>query len=252
VFITGDKHGDFRSDFDYQRVKNFCENYETTLDDFIIVLGDHGIHYDGEWHDHNSRKKLGKYPITFIMIRGNHDMRPEPGWKRLFLMKPGTVTGWFWEDPEVANVLYTDEFGWYTFRDQPVFVIGGAYSVDKYYRLEMRAQGHTGYRWFRDEQLSEKEMTEAYRLFFSQLRPGQPATIMSHTCPLGFKPADKLLPMVDQSTVDESMEKWMDKLYLDALNLGIDFNKWYCGHWHTDRTVEPVRFLYHDIIEFGG
>ena len=39
IYITGDKHGDFSSIFD------FCYKYKTTRKDIMIVLGDAGINY---------------------------------------------------------------------------------------------------------------------------------------------------------------------------------------------------------------
>ena len=135
VFVTGDKHCNFMSDLDYKKVEVFCKRFNTTTDDVMIVLGDHGVAYDGAWSDHHAKKKLGKLPITFVMIRGNHDMRPSRTWQRLLVRKPGVIEGWFYEDPDVKNILYTDEYGWYMFNDIRTFIIGGAYSVDKYYRI---------------------------------------------------------------------------------------------------------------------
>lgn len=252
VFITGDKHGNFSSDEDYQKIKKFCDQFETTTSDMMIVLGDHGIHYDGTWGDHHARKKLAKYPITFVMIRGNHDMRAQTSWHRVFVMKPGTVTGWFREDPENKNILYTDEYGWYTFANRQTFVINGAYSADKFYRLMMQRCGHVNARWFSDEQLNKEERDAAEQMLFSEAKPNAPFLVMSHTCPIRFKPTECFLPQIDQSTVDETMEKWMDELFEKTIRLGLPLTRWYCGHWHTDKTVEPMRFVYHDILELEG
>ena len=249
VFVTGDKHGDFKSEYDYRKIEAFCNTVGTTQNDVMIVLGDHGVHYDGAWSDEKGLKKLSKLPITFVMIRGNHDRRPIPSWRKLFA---ASDTGHFYEDPLAENVLYTHEYGWYTFGGVQCFVIGGAYSVDKYYRLEMANAGHTGYKWFYDEQLDEHERDEAQKMLFTGFRTGEPITIMSHTCPLNFKPTKNLIAQVDQSTVDDTMERWMDTLYIRALELGLPLTRWYCGHWHIDKTFEPMRFMYHDIEQLKG
>jgi 3-oxoacid CoA-transferase subunit A len=68
---------------------------------------------------------------------------------------------------------------------------------------------------------------------------------MSHTAPLRYKPFEVLLPGIDQSTVDESMEIWMDAIYDDA-----NHETWYCGHWHVDKTIDKMCFMYNDIILF--
>ena len=51
--------------------------------------------------------------------------------------------------------------------------------------------------------------------------------------------------MVDQSTVDNGMEKFLD----DVSNI-IDYKKWYCGHYHGEKTIDNVEFLYNSIKEF--
>ena len=38
--------------------------------------------------------------------------------------------------------------------------------------------------------------------------------------------------------------------YLDVICEKLQYKMWYCGHYHTDKRVDNVRFLYHDIIEF--
>ena len=48
------------------------------------------------------------------------------------------------------------------------------------------------------------------------------------------------LPTIDQSAVDYSTEEWLDKIE-DSL----DYRAWYCGHWHTDKRVDRIHFLYH-------
>ena len=71
IYITGDKHADFREVFD------FCYDNETTLDDILIVLGDAGINYCANEKDYILKNSLLQYPITFFCIHGNHEERPE-------------------------------------------------------------------------------------------------------------------------------------------------------------------------------
>ena len=69
--------------------------------------------------------------------------------------------------------------------------------------------------------------------------------VLSHTVPLKYEPVEVFLPAVDQSTVDKSTEQW-----LDGIEDRLDYKKWYCGHFHTEKTVKKVRLMYHDIIRF--
>ena len=96
------------------------------------------------------------------------------------------------------------------------------------------------YRWFADEQMTSYEMREADEM----MDAFGPDIILSHTCPERYIPSDLLLRGIDQNMVDRTMERWMDRV-----EQSISYEKWYCGHWHTDRTVYGMRFMFHDIIE---
>jgi 3-oxoacid CoA-transferase subunit A len=69
--------------------------------------------------------------------------------------------------------------------------------------------------------------------------------VLSHTCPLKYEPTEVFLPFIDQSGVDKSTEKW-----LDMIEERIIYDKWYCAHYHTEKTVDKVQFLFESIIPF--
>lgn len=106
-----------------------------------------------------------------------------------------------------------------------------AYSVDKYYRLSK------GYKWFEDEQPSD----EVKRRVEKKLE-GMDWTVdyvLSHTAPIRYEPREWFLPMINQSTVDNSTEKWLDKIFEN-----LTFEKWYCGHYHGEKSIDKIRFLF--------
>ena len=45
---------------------------------------------------------------------------------------------------------------------------------------------------------------------------------------------------VDQSKVDKPMEEWLD------------YGKWYCGHYHTEKKVDRVEIMFEKFDEFCG
>lgn len=51
------------------------------------------------------------------------------------------------------------------------------------------------------------------------------------------------MPMIDQSTVDASTEKW-----LDQIEATVPYGTWLCGHWHINKRIDKMQFLYHDVI----
>ena len=71
IYITGDKHGDYRDVFD------FCYKNKTSKDDIMIILGDAGINYHLDYRDYILKNSLLQLPITLLCIHGNHEERPE-------------------------------------------------------------------------------------------------------------------------------------------------------------------------------
>lgn len=51
---------------------------------------------------------------------------------------------------------------------------------------------------------------------------------------------------MDQSDVDKSMEKFLDKI-----NESIDYDKWYCGHYHTEKQIDKIEFMFGRIKVFN-
>jgi hypothetical protein len=64
--------------------------------------------------------------------------------------------------------------------------------------------------------------------------------------PLARGPIDAVeavLPSVDQSQVDKSTELWLDKIEEET-----DYDAWLCGHWHINKRIGKLNFLYHKVI----
>lgn len=66
--------------------------------------------------------------------------------------------------------------------------------------------------------------------------------VLSHTCPLKYEPTEMFLPMIDQSSVDNSTEAWLDRI-----EDRIHYKAWFCGHWHTDKRIDKMHFLFHSF-----
>ena len=111
-------------------------------------------------------------------------------------------------------------------------VIGGAYSVDKYYRQLL------GYSWWSDEQPSDEIKARVEE----QIKSKDFDIILSHTCPFKYEPVEMFISGVDQSKVDDSTERW-----LDTIEDSIDYLAWFCGHWHTNKRIDKVHFLFHEF-----
>lgn len=66
--------------------------------------------------------------------------------------------------------------------------------------------------------------------------------VFSHTCPYKYVPTECFLPGIDQSTVDNSTEHW-----LDSIEEMLDYKAWYLGHWHINKRIDKFHFLMHDV-----
>ena len=121
--------------------------------------------------------------------------------------------------------------GIYTIGKYRYIAIGGAYSVDKQWR-------EPNVSWWADEQPSSE--IKAY--VEQQLATQDVDAILSHTCPFKYIPTEMFLSGIKQSGVDQSTELW-----LDTIEERINYKAWFCGHWHTDKRIDKMHFLYHGI-----
>jgi len=228
IYITGDTHGRF------ERIAEFCEHMHTTKDDILIILGDAGINYNGWVYDEPKKKYLDALPITIFAIHGNHEQRPYTiGTYKEKLWHGGRV---YYEDLH-PHILFADDGEIFDLDGLRTIVIGGAYSIDKAYRLRY------GFGWWEDEQPSDiiKEYVE------EQLdrMDWHIDVVLSHTTPLKYEPVEVFLPGIDQSTVDKSTEEW-----LDSIEDRLDYKKWYCGHYHTEKKIDKLELMFNNFDTF--
>ena len=239
--ITGDTHGRVM-----ERLTDIFGRYEAS-ETALIILGDAGFNFYLNNTDRNLKKKVNNTGYTIYCVRGNHEERPENlGYIEHWYDE--NVKGYVMYEPDFPNIKYFEDGNAYKICEKSVLVIGGAYSVDKWYRLSRAGvtskldkdylnPRKTG--WFPDEQLLEWEMTTIEKEHFGKHYD----IILTHTCPISWEPTDLFLPGLDQSSVDKTMELW-----LDEVKQKIDWNVWFFGHYHDDRLVRPgVEMFYSDI-----
>lgn len=275
TFATGDTHGNL------VRIKKFIKRFDCTENDTIVILGDVGINYFGQEHERKAKEKYNNFGVTLLCIQGNHEERPYnfPTYKTK-IWNGGLV---YYEE-EFPNLLFAKDGEIYNIDGKKCMPIGGAYSVDKWYRILktyinyryaiedtldaeeyekalMFVQGDypdSDYKirhrldklfksfpagicgWFPDEQPSDE-----IKLFVEeQIKAHEVDIIFSHTCPQKYTPTEMFLSSINQSTVDHSTEDW-----LDSIEERINYQKWYCGHWHTNKKIDKMIFLFEDFSE---
>lgn len=223
VFYTGDIHGS------KVEVTRFCNRMRLTASDIIVILGDVGANYFGTDRDLELKRAFRRLEPTIFCLHGNHEMRPAtiPSYK-MAEWNGGKV----WYEEEYPNLLFAKDGDIFTMDGLRHLVIGGAYSVDKYYRLS-RGAG-----WWADEQPSAEIKAYIER----QIATQQIDIVLSHTCPYKYEPTEVFLPMIDQRSVDDSTERWLDKI-----EENVDYKAWMCGHWHTNKRIDKMHFLFHEF-----
>ena len=220
IYYTGDIHSNPTT------LISFFNKVEPSEDDVIILLGDVGANYYGGKKDARLKYILNSLSCTILCVHGNHEKRPQS--ISTYKMKEWNGGIVFYED-EYPHLLFAKDGEIYDIDGIKHLAIGGAYSVDKYYRLAK------GWSWFEDEQPSD----EIKHYVEKQIAEKDFDVVISHTCPYKYEPMEVYLASIDQSTVDKSTELW-----LDEIEDKIKYKAWFCGHWHTDRKKDKMHFLY--------
>lgn len=243
-YITGDTHGGINL---LERAYRLDTPPEETC---VIVLGDAGVNFYLNKTDKKVKQKLQESGYTFLCLRGNHEERPENLGMKLRLVSKRELQGAFYFEDEYPNILYFANFGLYFIKNYFCYAIGGAYSVDKDYRLKglpEDTEHWTG--WFKDEQLTIDEMLNCENniYYIKELTDNEQKIdfVFTHTCPIQWEPSDTFLPMINQSQVDKTMELW-----LEEIEKTIPYKIWLFGHYHADRMERPhVQLVYKTIEE---
>lgn len=61
--------------------------------------------------------------------------------------------------------------------------------------------------------------------------------VLTHTCPYKYEPREVFMQGLDQS-----MEH-----FLDEIEEKISYDKWYCGHYHTEKQVDKLEFMFVEL-----
>ncbi len=247
IYVTGDTHGDFGGRFN---VKNFPEQKELTKDDYVIICGDFG----GIW-DVGEEGKGEKYwldwfaerPYTLLFVDGNHEnfdrlyTYPEKEWHSGFVHEIR---------PSVLHLMRGQVF---EICGKKIFTFGGASSHDisggilekddTYFKRKKRRleRDWLPYRinhisWWKEELPNQEEMDEGLK----NLEKYDFAVdyIITHCAATDTQ--ELLKP---QNGTDIMTE------YLQKIKNMVHYEKWFFGHYHTDRMINEKEQVLSKIIE---
>ena len=248
-YITGDKHRHF------DRLIEFCETNHLRRKDVIIILGDSGFNYYEDERDDDLKKKLRDVNVTLFCLHGNKENRPEN------IPTYGIQTfcgGIVYYEPKYPNIFFAKDGEIYTFNDKEFMVVGGAHSVDKIRCIAEELP-------FWEDEMPSDETKELVESKLAE-KGNQIDGFLTHTCPISCLPTEMFIStkraVEDLKKakskkrrrkeekrypldIDRSTEEW-----LEQLKKRIDYNIWYCGHYHVGKTLGNVQMLHKEIIPF--
>lgn len=221
-YLTGDTHGSFK------RVEDFCKAYQTSKDDVLIILGDAGFNYYLDERDKRGKDHAASLPITLLCVHGNHEERP-------FNIKTYSTKQWndglVYYEEEYPSILFAKDGEFFSFNGKKTVVLGGAYSVDKFYRMRM------GWKYFPSEIPTKEMMDEAERNL--SLNGWEVDYVLSHTVPLKYEPTEFFIRGLDQTTVDKTVEIW-----LESIEEKLNYKHWYAGHYHHYKDIDKLTIMF--------
>lgn len=225
IYVTGDIHGEI--DIRKLSTDRFPQQKDLTKDDYVVICGDFGLVWDGSNSELYWRKWLSEKNFTTLFVDGNHEnfplLRSFPATEKF----GGVVR-------EIAPTVFHLERGQVlTIDEKTFFVMGGAASHDKQWRIE-------GVSWWPEEVPSIEEMEHGIAALD---RAGWKVDyVLTHTMPKTFR---ALLGWAE--TLDRDADP--TESYLNRVFSELDFKRWFFGHYHIDRQINSQFIaLYNNIV----
>lgn len=241
VYVTGDTHANFRK----FSTRLFPEQKSLTRDDFVIILGDFG----GVWADTPTERYwldwLNDKPFTTCFVDGNHE-----NYDRLYSDEFDIVDFHGGKAHQIRNNVFHLMRGYvFEFCNKKFFCMGGASSHDiddgilepddpdkiSRWRWQGRMFRVNHVSWWEQEIPSDDELN--FGLCNLKKNHNKVDFIISHCLPCSVA---QMLGLYDVDRLTYYFDGLIDK--------GIQFDKWYCGHYHTNQTIYgKFNVLYENI-----
>lgn len=251
IFITGDTHAVFHR----FSIRNFPEQKEMTKNDCVIICGDFG----GVWKDSPEERYwldwLNDRPFTILFVDGNHENFDRYYSNEFEKSKycDGEVQI---IRPSIYHLLRGEM---YNIQGRKFFTFGGAsshdikdgvldiddYSSEKEFIKEYREMTSEGkmfrvnhVSWWEQELPSNKEMQHG----IDTLKANNNVVdfIVTHCLP------QEIASIFSMGLYEpDTLTMYFNRILHD----GIQFNKWYCGHYHINRNIMgKFNILYDDVV----
>ncbi|MCF0228062.1 MAG: metallophosphoesterase [Parasporobacterium sp.] len=227
IFVTGDTHR--KLDIQKLNEDNFSEQTLMGRDDYLIITGDFGGVWSGDSADDDILDYHENKNYTTLFVAGNHENYDALQTYPVKMWHGGLVH-------EIRDhVLHLMNGQIYEINGKTFFVMGGATSVDRMYRVEHET-------WWKEEEPSESD----FRTALSNLsrHDNKVDYILSHTIPESVR-RRAFEPIKEFVDYESRVEKFLDEVIRD-----IEYTKWFAGHIHIDRELIKyrIRIVFNSIL----
>lgn len=221
IYVTGDTHADI--DIGKLSTTKFPQQKTLTKEDYLIVCGDFGLVWDGSRREIYWQDWLTDKNFTTLWVDGNHENFD-------ILYEFPLIDKFGGKVREIApGIFHLDRGQVLTIDDKKIFVMGGARSHDKMYRIE-----HIS--WWKEEMPSNEEMERAICLL--ETNDWTVDYVLTHCAPRSV-----------QSMIADWYENDPLVSFLERVRADLNFKKWYFGHYHIDRQLnEQFVALYNKVV----
>lgn len=217
IGITGDMHGD-------KKLIKFKQAKEYELS-HLIVLGDFGYIWYDDKEEHSLLDKINDMNIEILFVLGNHE-------NYTAINKYPIEERYGGKARKIRDNIYCLLNGEiYLLDNKTFFVMGGANSTDKEYRIKDKS-------WW-EEEVPDKETIE-YGKDNLKIRDNKVDCILTHTCY-----PEALSYVGGEYRADEYSKE------LEWFKDNIDYKYWFFGHMHFDYNIKCLNTVcvYNDIID---
>lgn len=227
IYFTGDIHGEI--DIEKLSYRHWNESRNLTENDYLIIMGDFGLPFLDSDVDEQNKPANGEYrywikwlsgkPYTILWIDGNHENFNYWNRQEVSEWHGGKVQ----IHPHAPNVIHLMRGEIYEIDGMTFFVFGGAMSHDKEYRKP-------NITWWEQEEATESEIFNAWR----NLRKYNKKVdfILTHTMP------EKISRQVFGMETPDKTAHFLDEIISD-----VDYNMWFCGHYHMTKFINNINLL---------
>lgn len=250
IFVTGDCHADYTK----FSSKRFPGQRNMTKDDFVIVCGDFGI-----WHDTNEEEYwldwLNNKPFTTLFVDGNHE-----NFDRLYGNEFQVVDFHGGNAHMIRNSIYHLMRGYvFELQGKKFFAFGGAscHDIDDGILDEADFKTHEEFmETYRQWDRSWKMFRINHQSWWSQELPSDEEmqrgreSLAQHSNKVDFV-ITHCLPQEIASIIScgEYKQDRLTTYFNSIVHGGLEFERWFCGHYHIDRRVMGnYDILYHNIM----